>query len=63
MTTKREVKKKTHYEKATDELIKSAKELVDFKETPLRKLAWKRSKKLIIEMLKTNFIAKKSRWI
>ena len=52
----------THYEKAANELVKSAKELIDFKETPLRKLAWARSKKLIIEMLKANFIAKKSIW-
>jgi len=53
---------KNHYEKAADELVKSAKELVDFKETPLRKLAWRRSKKLIIQMLKENFIAKNKKW-
>ena len=55
-------KEKTHYEKAADELIKAAKELSPFEETRLRKLAWKRSKKLIIEMLKANFVAKKSKW-
>jgi len=56
-------KEKTHYEEAANELVKSAKELVNFKETPLRKLFWKRSKKLIIEMLKANFVAKKLKWI
>ena len=53
----------THYEKAADEIISAAKELVDFRETSFRKLAWRKSKKIIVKMLKTNFTAKKSKWI
>src|SRR3990167_658114 len=41
---KKEIK---HYEKAANELIKAAKELVDFKEITLRKLAFGTSKRLM----------------
>lgn len=53
----------THYEKAANELIYAVKNVVDFKETPLKKLDWRKGKKVIIEMLKANFISKKSKWI
>ena len=55
---------RTHYEKATDEIIKAVKELpIDECTTPFRIIDLRRAKKLIIKMLKANFIAKKSKWL
>ena len=55
--------KKSHYEKTANEIITAAKELCESDHNPFREPNFRRAKKLIIEMLKSNFIAKKSKWI
>jgi hypothetical protein len=56
--------KKTHYQKATDEIIKAAKELKCYScpEWKWNQPDFRRARKLIIEMLKANFISKKAKW-
>ena len=52
--------KKDNYQKAADEIIKAVKELpIGERVTPFSKIDLRKAKKLIIEMLKTNFTAKK----
>jgi hypothetical protein len=54
---------KTHYEKAAEEIIAAAKTVAIFRKNPFSYLAWIKGKKLIIEMLRANFVAKKSKFI
>jgi len=53
--------KKDNYCKAADEIIKAAKELLcpSCNHWILERPDFRRAKKLIIQMLKTNFVAKK----
>jgi hypothetical protein len=51
--------KKDHYQKAADEIIKAVKEV---RRNPFIPLDIGEGKKLVIQMLRANFIAKKSKW-
>ena len=55
--------KENHYQRAANEIIEAIKGVIDYKENPFNYLSIRKGKKLIIEMLKSNFIAKKSKWI
>jgi len=54
--------KENHYQKATDEIIDAIKELGIRMETPFNKVSFRKGRRLIIKMLKTNFIPKKTKW-
>ena len=62
-------KEKKHYEKATNEIIEAIKDVIDYcvinplKKNPFSYLSIRKGKKLIIKMLKSNFVAKRSKWI
>ena len=61
-------KKINHYQKAANEIAEAVKEAIDYcvrnplKENPFSYLSIRKGKKLVMKILKANFIAKKSKW-
>ena len=59
---------KNHYQKAADEIIDAIKKVIDYcvvnppKENPFSYLSIRKGKRAVIQMLKTNFTAKKKKW-
>jgi len=57
-----------HYQKAANEIIEAIKNIIDYcvgnplKENPFGYLSIRKGKRLVIKMLKANFIPKKSKW-
>jgi len=56
------MRKKTHYDKAADEIIYAAKKLVDGRDNWLKQVNFRKGRKLLLQMLKENFIPRKSNW-